>query len=76
MYFDLDSTRIWNSNPFPGMIRFQGGNYCNKGHVEVYCNGQWGAICDDGFDFNDTLVLCKQLGYSNYRSYNHLPLYV
>ena len=76
MYCDSDSTRIWNSNPFTGMIRLQGGNYSNEVHVEVYCNGQWRTICDNGFDSNDALVLCKQLGYSNYTSYNHLPLYV
>ena len=39
---NTDTTRIWNSNPFPGMIRLQGGNYSNEGRVEVYCNGQWG----------------------------------
>ena len=73
---NLDSTRIWNSNPFSGMIRLQGGNYSNEGRVEVYCNGEWGTICDNGFGSNDALVLCKQLGYSNYTNYNHLPLYV
>ena len=25
---------------------------------------------------NDALILCKQLGYSNYTSYNYLALYV
>ena len=43
--FVADTTRIWNSNPFSGMIRLQGGNYSNEGRVEVYCNGHWGTIC-------------------------------
>ena len=73
---NLDTTRIWNSNPFPGMICLQGGNYSNEGRVEVYCNGQWGTICDNGFDSTDARTICKQLGYSSYTNYNHLPLYV
>ena len=67
-----DSTRIWNSNPYPGMIRLQGGNYSNVGRVEVYCNGQWGTICDDGFGSTDARTICKQLGYNNYYNYDHL----
>ena len=58
-----DATRIWDSNPYSGMIRLQGGTYSNQGRVEVYCNGQWGTICDNGFDFTDAETICKQLGY-------------
>ena len=56
-----DETRIWDSNPFSGMIRLQGGKYVNQGRVEVYCNGQWGTICDNGFSFYDARTVCKQL---------------
>ena len=69
-----DTTRIWNSSPFPGMIRLQGGSYSNQGRVEVYCNGHWGTICDDGFGFTDARTICKQLGYNHYYSYDHLSL--
>ena len=69
-----DTTRIWNSNPFNGMIRLQGGNYSNQGRVEVYCNGQWGTICDDGFGSTDAQTICKQLGYNYYYRYDHLSL--
>ena len=64
-----DSTRIWDSNPFSGMIRLQGGNYSNEGHVEVYCNGQWGTICSTGFSTTDANTICKQLGYDTYSDY-------
>ena len=67
----LDTTRIWNSNPFSGMIRLQGGKYSNEGRVEVYCSGQWGTICDGG---TDARTICKQLGYNSYSNYDHLSL--
>ena len=69
-----DTTRVWSSNPYSGMIRLQGGNYSNQGRVEVYCNGQWGTICNSGFGSIDAQTICKQLGYNYYRNYNHLNL--
>ena len=56
------------------MIRLQGGSTSNAGRVEVYCNGQWGTICDNGFGATDATTICKQLGYNNYYRYDHLSL--
>ncbi len=33
------------------------------GHLEIYHNEEWGAICDDSWDPEDSYVACKQLGY-------------
>ena len=56
------------------MIRLQGGSYSNQGRVEVYCNGEWGTICDNGFGSTDAQTICNQLGYNYYYNYNHLSL--
>ena len=72
--FMVDTTRIWNSSPFYGMIRLQGGSYPNQGCVEVYCNEQWGTICDNGFSSTDAHTICKQLGYNIFYNYDHLSL--
>ena len=69
--FVTDTTRIWDSNPYPGMMRLQGGDFINQGRVEVYCNGQWGTICDNGFSSTDANTICKQLGYTGYAIYGH-----
>ena len=48
------------------MLRLQNGTYAGMGRAEIYCNGQWGAICDDlWFDDYAAKTVCTQLGYNN-----------
>jgi len=45
-------------------IRLRDGINEKEGRVEIYRNNQWQTVCDNGWDDNDAVVVCKQLGYS------------
>ena len=66
-----DSTRIWD-NPYTLQVRLTGGATVNQGLVEVYCSGQWGTVCNDGFVQNEADTICRQLGYYSAYRYDHL----
>ena len=40
------------------------GNTSFEGRVEMCERGQWGRVCENGWDISDASVVCRQLGYT------------
>ena len=60
--FSLLAEADSGNETFP--VHLVGGATLYEGRVEVWYNGRWGAICDNGWNLLAANVTCRQLGES------------
>ena len=47
-----------------GAVQLMNWSTSDEGRVEVCVNGEWGTVCDSGWDRREAEVVCRQLGYN------------
>ena len=48
-----------------GELKLTNGSTVSEGIVEICLNETWVQVCDNNWDQQDSIVACKQLGYSD-----------
>ena len=46
-------------------MRLAGSTLAYEGRLEIYHDGVWGTVCDDGFDDTNAAVACYSLGFGS-----------
>ena len=64
VFISLSGPTDADTNCTNGDIRLADGDNEYQGRVEVCLHGNWGTVCDDGWDNRDAGVVCNQLGYT------------
>ena len=62
-YISIDRCTFNAINVEDGALRLVGGNCYSNGRIEIFHNGEWGAVCNRRWGPEDAMVVCRQLGF-------------
>ena len=48
-----------------GELRLVDGRFPGEGRVEICFEDHFGTVCDDFWDRNDAVVVCRELGFND-----------
>ena len=51
--------------PASSNVRLVGGTNSSAGRLEVFHNGTWGTVCDDGANSAMANIVCQMLGFNS-----------
>lgn len=60
----LSATPDWVMVLSGPLVRLAGGDGRKEGRVEIFLNGEWGSVCDHGWNDVNAAVVCRQLEFT------------
>lgn len=59
---------FYSSGTIESPVRLAGGSTPYEGRLEIFHEGRWGTVCNNGFDATAAKIICNSIGYPRYKT--------